>query len=207
MKKLVLIIVLLASVAWGIEVAGVGGLNYQSWDDGNGNVGSGVGLHAGLLGSIGITPSCLPVYVGLETGFLYQNANYTWEDAGFNNTNLSISLHNVVIPILLKGNFKPTKKLSIGAALGPSIIIHSSGSWEYDIGNVQFEDEFNKDNLATDVGFQVKGDLGIKIVPMLWLKPSITLQLNGNPDNPFNQDERVGAETAFLFSLGLALKI
>lgn len=207
MKKFVLILALAASVAWGIEVEGLVGVNYQSWDDGNGNVGSGAGLHAGLLGSIGITPSCLPVYIGLESGVLYQNANYTWEDAGFNNTNLSISFHNVVVPILIKGNFKPTKKLSLGAGLGPSFIIHGSGSWEYDIGNVQFEDEFNPDNLAADVGFQIKGDVGIKLAPMLWLKPSVTLQLNGNPDNPFNQDERVGAETALFFSLGLALKI
>ncbi|TET22427.1 MAG: hypothetical protein E3J71_06305 [Candidatus Stahlbacteria bacterium] len=207
MKKFVLLFALVVSVAMGIEVTGVVGLNTQSWNDGNDNIGSGVGLHAGLLGSIGITPSCLPVYVGLESGFLYQNANYTWEDAGFDNVNLSISLHNVVIPILLKGNFKPTKKLSLGAALGPSIIIHSSGSWEYDVAVIQFEDEFNKDNLAADLGFQIKGDVGIKLAPMLWLKPSVTLQLNGNPDNPFNTDERVGAETALFFSLELALKI
>ena len=207
MKKYVLLFVLLASVAWGIEVTGVGGGNYQSWDDGNGNVGSGVGLHAGLLGGIGITPSCLPVYIGAETGFLVQSAKYTWDDAGFDNVNLSINLSNVVIPILLKGNFEPTKKLSLGAALGPSIIIHSSGSWEYDVAVIQFEDEFNQDNLAADLGFQLKADVGIKLAPLLWLKPSLTVQLNGNPDNPFNQDEREGSETTVFISVGLAFKI
>jgi len=203
MKKLVLIIVLLASVAWGVEVTGVGGLNYQSWDDGNGNIGSGVGLHAGLLGSIGITPSCLPVYIGAETGFLVQSAKYSWE-TGFGDTDLILKYNNVVIPVLLKGTLKPTGKFHIGAGLGPAFIVHTSGATGIGAGNWDLMVDIPDDDLKTDVGFQIKGDVGIKLIPMLWLKPSLTVQLNGNPYSPVTH-ERQGSETTILFSVGLAV--
>jgi len=206
MKKYVLLFVLLASVAWGIEVGGLVGVNYQSWDDGNGNVGSGVGLHAGILGGIGITPSCLPVYIGAETGFLIQSAKYTWE-TGFGGVDLILKYNNVVIPVLLKATLKPSGGFHIGAGLGPSFSIHTSGATGIGNDNWNSMVDIPEDDLKTDVGFQIKGDVGIKLIPILWLKPSVTLQLNGNPDNPFNQDERVGAETALFFALGLALKI
>lgn len=207
MKRLILILALTATLAWGIEVGGVAGFNYQSWNDGEDNIGAGFGLHAGILGGIGITPSCLPVYIGLESGFFIQGANYTWQKGGYGNPYLSVHLNNLVIPILLKTNFEPNKNLHLGAGLGPSFIIHTSGSFKLgsDIGAIEFP--FNKDNLAADLGFQVRGELGIKLIPLLWFKPSVTLQPNGNPDNPFNQDSRVGSETTLFFTLGLALRI
>jgi hypothetical protein len=172
MKKIVILFVLVASVAWGIEVTGVGGGNYQSWDDGNGNIGSGVGLHAGLLGGIGITPSCLPVYIGAE---------------------------------LLKATLKPSGGFHIGAGLGPSFSIHTSGATGIGNDNWNSMVDIPEDDLRTDVGFQVKGDLGIKLIPTLWLKPSVTVQLTGNPYSPITQ-ERQGSETTLYFSVGLAIK-
>ncbi|MCK4334661.1 hypothetical protein KAX06_07785 [candidate division WOR-3 bacterium] len=204
MKKYVLLFVLLASVAWGVEVTGIGGGNYQSWDDGNGNIGSGVGLHAGLLGGIGITPSCLPVYIGAETGFLIQSAKYTWE-TGFGGVDLILKYNNVVIPVLLKATLKPSGGFHIGAGLGPSFSIHTSGATGIGNDNWNSMVDIPEDDLRTDVGFQVKGDLGIKLIPTLWLKPSVTVQLTGNPYSPITQ-ERQGSETTLYFSVGLAIK-
>jgi len=204
MKKYVLILALLASVALGIEVTGVVGLNTQTWDDGNDNVGTGTGAHGGILGSIGITPSCLPAYIGLETGFLIQNAKYSWE-TGFGDLNLILKYNNVVIPVLLKGTLKPTGGFHIGAGLGPSFSIHTSGATGIGADNWSSMLDIPDDDLKTDVGFQVKGDLGIKLIPMLWLKPSVTVQLTGNPYSPITQ-ERQGSETTLYFSVGLAIK-
>lgn len=209
MKKyaVVLMLVLAVSTAWAIEGTVTLGLNSQSWDDGSGNPGSGIGTHIGLLGSIGITPSCLPVYIGAETGFLIQSAKYSWE-TGFGSTDLVIKYNNVVIPILLKGTFKPTGSLHLGAGLGPSIIVHNSGSWgaESDDGAIMLD--FLEDNLRTDFGFQVKGDIGIKLIPFLWLKPAFTLQINPNADDPFfaDKEHKAGTETTMFFSIGLAVK-
>lgn len=205
MKKFVLILALTASVTWGIEVTGVVGLNTQSWNDGNDNVGSGLGVHAGILGSIGITPSCLPAYIGAETGFLIQSAKYSWE-TGFGSTDLVIEYNNVVIPILLKVTFKPTGGFHIGAGLGPSFIVHTSGASGIESEGVAIMVDLNKDNLATDLGFQLKADVGIKLVPMLWLKPAIVYQLNANPDDPFTEDDDNGSESTLFISIGLAIK-
>lgn len=204
MKKFVLLFALLASVALGIEVTGVVGLNTQTWDDGNDNVGTGTGVHGGILGSIGITPSCLPAYIGLETGFLIQNAKYSWE-TGFGDLNLILKYNNVVIPVLLKATLKPTGGFHIGAGLGPSFSIHTSGATGIGDDNWNSMVDIPDDDLKTDVGFQVKGDVGIKLIPMLWLKPSVTVQLTGNPYSPITQ-ERQGSETTLYFSVGLAIK-
>jgi hypothetical protein len=203
MKRLVLIVALAACIAWGFEVGAHVGLNMQSWQDDDNHKISGSGLHGGVLGSIGVTPSCLPAYVGVETGFLIQNANYKGADFLIQGDDMEIHLNNVVIPLLLKAHLKPSDKIHIGAGLGPSFIIHSSGSYEYNI-LIHFAGDFEKEDLATDVGFQLKGDVGVKLAPMLWLKPSLTVQLNPNPDNPFDQDNREGEELTLFLSVGLA---
>jgi len=205
MKKFVLLFALLASVALGIEVTGVVGLNSQSWDDGNDNIGTGTGVHGGILGSIGVTPSCLPAYVGVETGFLIQRANYTWENFLFEDTDLNWHYNNLVIPILLKGTLKPTGGFHVGAGLGFSIISNLSGSWDYDLGAVRFEDDFDDDDMETDLGLQIKGDVGIKLIPMLWLKPSVTVQLNLTADDADTENQEE-SENAIFFSIGLAIK-
>lgn len=203
MKKFALVLILLAGVAWGIEVGAYVGLNTQSWQDDENHKISGTGFHGGILGGIGITPSCLPAYVGVETGFLIQQANYKGADFLIEGDDMEVHLNNVVIPLLLKAHLKPSGKLHVGAGLGPTFIFHNSGSYEYDL-ILHFAGDFDKDNLTTDVGFQLKGDVGIKLAPMLWLKPALTVQLNGNPDNPFNTDEREGDELSLFISVGLA---
>ena len=205
MKKFVLILALATSVAWGFEVAGIVGLNMQQWEDDNEHTASGTGVHGGILAGIGITPSCLPAYVGVESGFLLQTANYEGEDLLLPGDNMEIRLNNLIIPILLKGSLNPTSGLHIGAGLGPSIIVHNSGHYAYD-WILHVEDDFNKDNLATDLGFQLKADVGIKLVPMLWLKPAIVYQLNANPDDPFTEDDDNGSESTLFISIGLAIK-
>lgn len=200
MKKFVLLFAFLASVALGIEVTGVVGINSQTWDNGNGYGGSGMGAHGGILGGIGISPSRVPVYLGVETGFLYQKANYTWEDS-----DLNWHYNNLVIPILLKGTFKPTGGFHIGVGIGPSIISNMSGYYDWDIDGVRFEDDFTDDELETDMGLQIKGDVGIKLVPLLWLKPSVTVQLNLTADEKDGRDQEE-SETALFLSLGLAIK-
>lgn len=206
MKKILLVFALAASVAWGIEVGALVGFNPQTWQDDNGNSISGVGAHMGVLGGIGITPSCLPAYIGLETGFLVQGASYSGQDFIIQGDDMKIHLNNVVIPILLKAHLQPSKKIEIGVGLGPAFIIHASGDYEYNL-LFHFADDFAKDNLATDVGFQLKGDVGIKLIPTLWLRPALTVQLNPNPDNPFNTDERTGDEVAAFISVGLVFKL
>lgn len=206
MKKAVLVLVILASLGWGLEGAGFLGLNSHSWDDGNDNVGTGIGTHIGLMGNFGFTPSCLPVYVGLESGFLVQSANYKWQDGGFGNAYLSVHYSNLVIPLLLRGTLKPSKGLHLGVSMGPAFVVHGSGDWKIGIDDAALEFQFNTDNLATDVALQIKGDVGIKLIPLLWLKPAVTVQLTGNPDDPFTAEGREGSETTINFSIGLAIK-
>ncbi|MBN2379122.1 outer membrane beta-barrel protein [candidate division WOR-3 bacterium] len=198
-----LMLVLAAGVAWGIEIGGHVGLNTQSWQDDDGHKISGLGAHLGVLGSIGITPSCLPAYIGVETGFLLQSAGYKGEDFLIEGDDMEIHMSNLVIPLLLKAQLKPSKGFHIGAGLGPSFIVHNSGNYQYDLVIHFDEEDFEKEDLATDVGFQLKGDVGIKLIPTLWLKPAITVQLNGNPDNPFNQESREGEEFTIFISVGL----
>jgi len=201
---ILLSLVLAVSAAWALEGTALVGANSQSWDDGNGYKGTGSGAHFGILGSIGITPSCLPVYVGVETGFLSQSARYSW-DTGFGGIQFRLKYGNLVIPVLLKGTFKPTGKIHIGAGLGPSFIIHSSGAMGFGGQDWEILPDIPADDLKTDVGFQIKGDIGIKLIPWLWLKPGLTLQINSNPYSPVTH-EKQGSETAWLFSIGLAIK-
>jgi len=205
MKKFALFFILAATVVWGIEVGGYVGFNSQTWQDDDGHTVSGTGGHAGILGGFGITPSCLPAYIGLESGVLFQNAAYKGEDFLIEGDDMEIHLNNLVIPILLKVNLKPSRGFHVGAGLGPSFIIHSSGNYEYNI-LIHFADDFQEENLATDLGFQLKGDVGIKLAPLLWLKPALTFQFNNKPDNPFDQDNREGDEFTLFLSLGLVLK-
>lgn len=206
MKKILLVFVLVAGIVWGIEVQGLAGFNTETWQDDNGNSISGAGLHMGVLGGIGLTPSCLPAYIGVEAGLIVQGANYKGQDFIIQGDDMRIHLNNVVIPILLKAHLAPSKKLEIGAGLGPAFIIHASGDYEYNI-LIHFADEFAPDNLATDVGLQLKGDVGIKLMPALWLRPALTVQLNPNPDNPFNTDERSGDEATAFISVGIVFKL
>lgn len=204
MKKLVIVLVVMISMGWGIEATGLVGFNTQSWDDGNGNVGSGAGFHAGFLGGIGITPSCLPAYVGVESGFLLQNARYSWE-TGFGGIDLLLKYNNLVIPVLLKANLDVAKKFHLGAGVGPSFIIHTGGETAVGTEDWALTTEISDEDLKTDLGFQVKGEVGIKLIPLLWLKPSVTLQLNPTPYSPVSHENQ-GSETALLFSVGLAVK-
>jgi|GEM_PF-2445649 len=206
MKKIILTLILTIGLAFGFEVGAYVGLNNQSWKDNASepNKASGISAHGGILGSIGITPSCLPVYVGLESGFILQKADYKGKDLLFKGNDLEIHMNNLIIPVLLKANLKPSPKIRIGAGLGPSFIIHNSGSYEYDI-IIHLEGDFDKDNLEPDVGFMLKGDMGIQLMPLLWLKPTVAIQLNNKPDDPRNKNESFGEEMSVFFSVGLVL--
>ncbi|MBD3284885.1 hypothetical protein GF359_00815 [candidate division WOR-3 bacterium] len=206
MKKCAVLtmLVLALSAAWAIEGTALIGANSQTWDDGSGNSGTGGGAHFGILGSIGMTPSCLPVYLGVETGFLTQSAKYNWE-TGFGELDVNLKYNNLVIPILLKGTFKPTGKIHIGAGLGPSLIIHSSGVMGIGIDDWSLMGDIDDDDLKTEIGFQIKGDVGIKLIPLLWLKPGITLQINSNPYSPVT-GQKEGSETTWFIHIGLAIK-
>jgi hypothetical protein len=207
MKKFVLLFALLASVALGIEATVLGGLNIHSWDDGNGSVGSGSGGHGGILGSIGITPSCLPAYIGVETGFLIQSATYEWA-TGFGETNLIVKYNNLVIPILAKATLKPSGKFHVGAGFGPSFVIHNSGQWGLGDSGGSIMFDFGDEYLQNDIGLLIKGDVAFKLMPLIWLKPSVGIQLIGSADDPFftDKDNKAGSETSIFISLGVSIK-
>lgn len=203
MKRCILLIALLGTCVGALEITALGGGNYQKWHF-NGCYGKGVGAHGGILASIEMTPSCLPVYVGVESGVLVQKANYTWPDqlARYPPNDVTDHLNNLLVLILLKGTFKPLSGLRLGAGIGPSIIRNISGTWEDTYGG---EGKIEKERLQTDLGWQIKGDIGIKLLPMLWLKPSVTAQFNLTADDKETDEKE--KETAWFFSLGLALKI
>ena len=220
MKRCILLIALLGTCVGALEIAALGGGNCQIWIDEYGYVGKGVGGHFGLLGSIGMTPSCLPVHLGIESGFILHNVTYYWADFEWRTSDgiivgtggLGWRYNNLVVPVLLKGTIKLTEKFLLGVGMGPSIIHNLSGSkiypdWYAGRAGISEEEDFESDKLHTCLGWQTKGDLGIELLPKLWLKPSLTLQLNRNPDSPFYEDERMGNQATVFLSLGLVLKV
>jgi hypothetical protein len=185
-----------------VRVGLLGGLNYQSYDSGQLNVqpGSGFGLHGGMNVEFFLSPGCLPAQLGLELELLRQNARYNW-DTPFQGLYSALVLNNIVIPLMPKIRIGIIPKTDFEFGMGLSLIRNTSGYWRLSSsGDVPI----STSDLQTDIGFQLKADVGYKLAPMLLIVPSLRYQINltaNDPDTP-NQTEK---EHALFIALGLTL--
>jgi len=194
MKRLAILLAFFVTTSFGIGIQGVFGGNiglWKYWD-----YGLGKGGHIGLLVNFEEKPFSNPLSLGLESGFLLQNSDYWWRDL-YDNPLLEIYLDNLVIPTLAKVSFDLSKKVTLGFGAGPLVIIHTSGRWT----NTGTWEPFERSYLQPDIGLQFKGDIGIKLFSVIWLKPALAFQMNSTLT-----DDIINAEDMLMLSLGLECK-
>lgn len=183
-----------------------GGLNHQTFDSGEWNVkpGSGLGFHGGLSFEVYLTPSILPVQFGIEGELLNQRANYNWETP-FNKTYMGKRLNNLVIPFLMKVRVGIPMLPDLETGLGLSLVRNLSGQWglKGETGEIWLDME--EKDLQTDLGFQFKGEIGIKVAPLLKVTPGFVYQKNLTQDDP-NTDNKE-KESAGFFCCGIYLSL
>lgn len=199
MKKIIALIIITVLSLDAVEITVLGGYNSQTWDSPE-HVVSGSGWHAGLLVEAGITPSFLPLGIGLETGAMLQQANYSWYTIYFEHW--QTRFQNLLIPVLVNGNFDIGQNIHMGIGGGPALIRNLSGYIEEDLG-VRYD--FPADSLHTDVGLLLKGEVGIRLAPAFWLEPAL-----GASFNSFKHDAdpaMVDKYKNWFFSLRLVLRL
>jgi hypothetical protein len=203
MRRIILAVAILAAVANAIEITGFGGGNNQKIGSGTGDMTwEGFGWHGGVLLGLGVTPFRLPITIGGESGLVFHQENYErepWFGTEYTEYN------NLMASLLLNAKVQPFEILYFGLGLGPSLSYPLSGRYwtDYETDEWPTEIVYERDELNTYINWQVKGELGIKIIPRLWLKPSITGSVKIWQARNYLYTDK----SATFFSLGLALKL
>jgi len=209
MKRCILLTVLVIASMWAIEITALGGGNHQKRTMEDGDImDEGTSGHSGLLVGMEFSPFSFPLTIGGETGILFHRAQYEspiyFQDEWgivYDTVGHFVRFDNLVFPSLLKGTIKPLKNLRFGIGAGLSVSYPLSGRWwvDYETDEFPTKHTFKKDDLPTYWGWQVKGEVGIRLFSKLWVKPSIT--------SLFESKKDWVNRSALFFSIGLALKI
>jgi len=209
MKKTGLLICVLFVLVYAFEIKGVLGLNGQTYAKTieNSTVsysGSGWGTHIGAGVGIDITPGCLPVVMGIETGLWVQNTSYTWKILGIEEQH---NYSNIAVPLVPKITLKPpTAGFSLSFGMGPLVFSNTSGRKKVRFNEGSWvEEDIPKEELRTFLCWRFQGELGIKVAPILFLSPYFIFQPNLTADDPDTDVKE--SRNSVLFGLGLVFRI
>ena len=198
MKRVLLSLTFLVASLGAFEITALGGGNYQTMNPEYYQEGA-WGWHGGLLTELSIVPSLLGINIGLESGILFQQANYFIIPAIPEYPSMVTHQSNLIIPLLLKLRLPTEKPFHFQWGVGPSLIRNVYGWWEDEEGG---EGVVDKQYYETDLGLQLKGEVNIKLSDRIFLNPSITRQFNLTAKDTWLAKGHIS-----LFSMGLALKI
>lgn len=222
MKRCIFLIALLGTCVGAVEITALGGGNYQKWNDWyyswwpptpEPRNYEGFGYHAGGLISLRFTKPSAPAFIGLETGTSFIKINYV-ELVDSITTIIDGELvvvlpepnkrhfNKIIVPVLLKILVPTGNGFEWGVGIGPAIIRTPSWTEHYEIDGE--EREYTRPG-ETDIGLEVQASFGFKVLPRIWLRPSVNALYNITADDP--DTDKKESERFFLFSLGLALKI
>lgn len=201
MKRYVLSIALLATIVGAIQITATGGGNYQAMNPEYnwGDAGWGWGWHGSLLTELSIVPSLLGINIGIESGVLLQQANYSYIPAIPEDPPGVGHQLNLIAPFLIKLRLATEKPLHFQWGVGPSLIRNFYVWWESDAGEKGVVD---KQDYETDLGLQIKGEVNIKLADRMWLNPTISRQFILTAKDTWLENSK-----HWFFSLGLALKL
>jgi hypothetical protein len=199
MRRIILATILTMVCLGAVEITALGGGNYQAMNPDYSLEGTGWGGHGGMLTEISIVPAFLGINVGIEGGFILQQANYFFPSAIPEYPDCFVHQVNLIIPILVKLRLATAKAFHFQWGVGPSLIRNVYGWWEDEEGG---EGVVDKQYYETDLGLQLKGEVNIKLSDRIFLNPSITRQFNLTA-----KDTWLDKDQNWFFSLGLALKI
>lgn len=211
MKRCILLIALLGTCVGAVEITVMGGGNYQKWNDWYYSWWSptpepcnyeGLAYHAGGVVSVGFLKPSAPAFIGVESGFLYMRTNYARQIDTFTIEASPRYMKKFVIPGIIKIMTPEANNFEWGVGIGPAIIRTPSWTEHYEIDGE--EREYTRPG-ETDIGLEVQASFGFKVLPRIWLRPSVNALYNITADDP--DTDKKESERFFLFSLGLALKI
>jgi hypothetical protein len=209
--SLIIPIIILSVVKLGaIEVTLTGGGNYQRWGTRTDRHYydqiypsrwldlDGFGFNAGGMVGLDFTPSAAAVRFGIQTGVRYYRANYvemvnpgdsviTIEDGKLVFVPVEpyrIQSNKYMIPVTIRLAIPEGESFEWGMGMGPEVIVHDR---------------------QIDAGLRVKGEVGIRLLPKLWLTPEISALYITTSDILSNI--QLDNEKFFALTLGLSYKI
>ncbi|MBN2379124.1 hypothetical protein JXM67_04920 [candidate division WOR-3 bacterium] len=209
MMRIIQLTILAATSVGAVEITALGGGNQQTWVDDSTVLINGISWHAGAMIGEGITFSRIPLTLGVETGVIYQYERYDdifyfQDEYGeiYDSAYAYWKYDNLVVPVLLKGSVDFLPLLNVGLGSGISVVRPLAGkSWiEYETEEHLYEHEFERSQMDTYLAWLVKGEVGYRIIPRLWIKASVTCQYKIADLSP----ETFVDKRAYFASLGLA---
>ncbi|MCK4233109.1 PorT family protein [candidate division WOR-3 bacterium] len=186
----------------GVSIGANLGGSYNMWNyDVEGwDTYSGIGFGGGLVFNVDFMPM-----LGVELGVLYSMYNYsTTVEIGGINIDQSISMNNLVIPMLLKYKMQ-MPAVSPYFVLGPSIIRNLSGTIETSNGT-SISTDIPDELLETDFCIQVGAGADISMTPVMGISPYARFQYNLTADDP-DSENNSESMSDILFGVNLMYKI
>ena len=177
-----LMVVLLPSMAAGLEVGIVGNIGGAGGTTDNSDVTGQLGLTYG--GGLTVTHYFVDlggVRLGVSTGLEYKLLNYFYEEPlTLVPTTLSVNpatYNYLTIPLTVKAAFDLSKSLALTVELGAYIAIFAGGEsvTEFDpeiIPNTTADLE-DENTPATDIGLRAKVGVDIEVIPNLLITPGV----------------------------------
>jgi len=205
MRRIIQLTILAAVSLGAFEITALGGGNHQAILGDSTVLVDGISWHAGGLVSEGITFRRMNFTLGAETGVLYQHTQYRDMLYYYNATGEIYDsayaywiYDNIAVPLLVKGSFDFLSRINAGLGAGVSVVYPYSGRFRIKDRNYKYE--YERENLDTYLALGAKAEVGVKIIPRLWIKAAVSGQFKVADLSP----EAFSDKRAYLASLGLA---